>query len=273
MDWALVLTSQHIEATVLQDQEEWGLLVEKTCGDHSLTILRQWEKENRGWKWQHTLPVTGLVFHWAGLLWAIAIVAIHVWSTKYGTKEFGLMDSKAVLHGEWWRLFTAVTLHADYGHLASNAVSGALLFGLAMARYGTGIAVMAGFVGGVLGNVLGLFVFGRAGHLSLGASGMVMAALGLLAVQSVHEWRKDSGVTPIVIRAIAAAVLILVLTGFSPEADILAHVGGFVGGAAIGFGLNWVSTDQLHSPPVNMIAMIALFALIFLTWAFALHLL
>lgn len=273
MDWALVLASQHIEATVLQDQEEWGLLVERTHGDHSLAVLRQWEKENRGWKWQHTLPVTGLAFHWAGLLWAIAIVAIHVWSIKYGTKELGLMDSKAVLRGEWWRLFTAVTLHADYGHLISNVVSGFLLFGLAMARYGAGIAVMAGFVGGVLGNILGLFVFGRAGHLSLGASGMVMAALGLLAVQSVHEWRKNLGITPLVIRAVAAAILILVLTGFSPQADILAHVGGFVGGAAIGLGLNWVSPVHLHAPLANMIAAVILFALIFLTWAFALHLL
>ena len=48
----------------------------------------------------------------------------------------GLMDSAAVSKGAWWRLFTAILLHNDLGHLMANMTIGFVVLGLAMARYG-----------------------------------------------------------------------------------------------------------------------------------------
>lgn len=270
MDWALVLASQDIISTIVCDEKQWGVLVEEPDAERSRNILFQWRKENRGWKWQQPVPVTGIVFHWASILWALGIALLYAWSIHSNVKEAGMMNSQAVLDGQWWRLFTAITLHADPGHLASNAISGALLIGLAMARYGAGVALLGSFLGGVLGNVAGLFLFARAGHLSLGASGMVMAALGLLAVQSVIHWRKNLAASSLIVRALAAAVLILVLTGFSPQSDVVAHVGGFIGGAFIGFCLNWIPPKYLHENITNLSAGIVVFGLLIATWALAL---
>src|SRR6185295_492432 len=96
---------------------------------------------------------------------------------------------------DWWRLFTAQLLHADLLHFATNAVFGFLLLGLAMGRYGNGVALLATFLAGAGGNIVSWLVYG-ASFRGLGASGMVMGALGLLAAQSValykqhpHAWR------------------------------------------------------------------------------------
>jgi len=54
-----------------------------------------------------------------------------IWPTLI---EAGDMDSAKVLAGQWWRLFTAVTLHADLAHLMGNITFGVIMLGLAMPR-------------------------------------------------------------------------------------------------------------------------------------------
>ena len=100
------------------------------------------------------------------------------------------MNSEAVSAGEWWRIFTAITLHSDASHLAANVSTGFLLLGLAMANYGPGIGLAAAYLAGAGGNFSGFFVYGKM-HRSLGASGMVMGALGLLAAQTISLARKN----------------------------------------------------------------------------------
>jgi membrane associated rhomboid family serine protease len=269
MDWALVLASQDIVSTVVREEHQWGVLVEEADLDRAQNILSQWHHENRGWKWRQNIPVTNLAFHWGSLLWAAALAALYAWSENTHLKDVGMMNATAVMAGQWWRLFTAVTLHADPGHLMSNAVSGSLLLGLAMARYGVGIALLATYLGGVAGNVAGLFLFAHSGHLSLGASGMVMAALGMISVQSIIHWRKNPAASSLVFRALGAGVLILLLTGFSPESDIVAHVGGFIGGLILGLALNWIPPKRLQEHAVNLTAGIAVSVLLLTTWGLA----
>ena len=151
-------------------------------------------------------------------------------------KAAGTMDSQLVRGGQWWRVFTAVTLHADAGHLASNLVTGVLLLGLAMGGYGPGKALLASFLAGVVGNLAGLVLLPGA-YRSLGASGMVLGALGLLTVQSFSLWRSGESHRRLIIRAIAAGLLLLVLLGMNPHTDVLAHVGGFAGGCILGIAL------------------------------------
>src|SRR5439155_11993276 len=148
--------------------------------------------------------------------------------------EAGLMDRRAVWSGEWWRLFTAVTLHADLNHLVSNLVSGVLLLGLAMGAFGSGIGLLAAYLAGVGGNLAGLFLHAGEHH-SLGASGMIFGALGLLSGQ-MFTLSRSAGVSArqMTIRRLLSGVFLLVLLGLSPNSDVIAHVGGFGWGILFG---------------------------------------
>jgi rhomboid protease GluP len=184
----------------------------------------------------------------------------------------GMMHNQAVQEGQWWRLFTAVTLHGDVAHLMANATTGLLLLGLAMGAYGPGIGLLGAFLAGVGGNVVGLVVYSAA-HRGLGASGMVMGALGLLAAQSITLLRH--GLTPgqLAARGVLSGCLLLVLLGFSPErnVDVLAHVAGFVGGLGFGAGLAFCPPRLPQHLGVQRICLATCFGLMGVTWSFALR--
>ncbi len=272
MEWGLVLASQGIEAVIDNSAEGWVLRVEPQDYERAQAVLKQFQLENRGWRWRQPLPETGLIFHWGSVVWVAAIILIYYWSAIRfrGLKSAGILDSDKVRQGQWWRLFTAVTLHENLPHLMANATTGFLLMGLAMARCGAGMGLLAAFLAGVLGNVASLLIYSQP-HLSLGASGMVMGALGLVTVQSFVPRPRYRPGGRFVFRAIAAGVLILALLGFSPESDVVAHVGGFIAGAIFGCGLGYAPPARWHSTPVNLGAMLALSTLLLTAWRLALR--
>src|SRR5204863_1178219 len=124
--------------------------------------------------------------------------------------------------------FTAVTLHADVAHLAANVSTGIVFLGLAMGCFGSGTALLAAVLAGAGGNVAGVLLH-KGEFRSLGASGMVTGALGLLAVHSLSFARQNKPSLWIG-RSVMATFLLLVLIGFNPKSDVVAHVGGFVSG-------------------------------------------
>jgi membrane associated rhomboid family serine protease len=175
-----------------------------------------------------------------------------------------------VRHGQWWRIFTAVSLHADIAHLAGNVAIGVLLLGLAMGSFGPGMAVLAAYLAGAGGNLAGL-LFAGPQHRSLGASGMVMGALGLLAGQSIAFLRRGDNPRRLVLRIVAGACLLLVLLGLDPHTDVLAHVGGFVSGAAFGAVLSISNGKLAQNELANRAAELICGAIVAGTWALALR--
>jgi rhomboid protease GluP len=269
MDWSLVLASQDVSALIRQGDSGWDLIVDTPDYERARAALRQYEIENRGWRWRPEWLGSGLVFHWGASLWVVAMAGIYYWSMVRfpWLKSQGMVDSRAVLAGQWWRVFTAVTLHENLSHLAANAGTGFLLLGLAMARYGPGVAVLAAFLAGVAGNGAGVLI--ERDYYSLGSSGMVTGALGLITVQAFAPWRRYRMSMPILPRSIAAGVLILVLIGFSPGSDQVAHIGGFLAGAAFGLMLGWMRPATLQRTVPNAAAGIAFGALVVVTWVLA----
>jgi rhomboid protease GluP len=270
MDWSLVLASQGIAAIINQTESGWELIVDEPEYGRARAALSQYQIENRGWGWRRELPGTGVVFHWGGLFWALGLAAIYYWSMVRfpGLQRAGMVNSGAVRDGQWWRLFTAVTLHENLPHLIGNATIGFVLLGLAMARYGPGLAVLAAFLAGVVGNGADVLVYPSA-HDSLGASGMVTGALGLITVQSFASWRRYRSAARFFPRAVASGVLILVLIGFSPGTDTVVHVGGFLAGAVFGLALGLLPPAALQRSAPNVAGGIVLGALVFATWLLA----
>jgi membrane associated rhomboid family serine protease len=236
MDWSLVLLSQGIEHIVGRSEENasWELQVSTQDSEKALNAIQLYQAENRHWPWRRKLFKQELLFDWASISWAV-LLCIFYWleASQPVLRSYGEMDASAVTHGQWWRLFTAVWLHADIAHLAGNAVFGIIFLGLSMARYGTGVGLLAAYTAGAGGNLLAWLVAPQP-RFSLGASGMVMGALGLLAVQSFSLWRRDPLARKYILSGILGGVMLFLLLGLSPGSDLLAHAGGFLSGLLLG---------------------------------------
>lgn len=243
MDWSLALASQGIEVAIDHQPEGlgWLLLVDAAQESPALATIRQYRIENRGWALKRRLRDLSVSFHWGALLWGWVLISLH-WlagASGNGLELAGAMTGAVRASGEWWRLVTATMLHADAGHLAANASTGIVALGLAMGRYGAGWTLLATLAAGALGNAAGLAVHPLP-YRGLGASGMVMGALGLLTVQSLGAWRHPGAARRSILAGVFAGFLLFVLFGLSPRSDVVAHAGGFLGGLVGGVGLNWL---------------------------------
>lgn len=152
----------------------------------------------------------------------------------------GDLSGARVQSGEWWRVFTALTLHLDIAHFMGNLGAGSLLGWLAGRRLGPGIAWALILIAAAGANLLEA-CFGPAEHRSAGASTAVFAALGLLAA---YEW-SDRRTRPRPVRRpgrLAPLIAGVILLGFlgagtgaaDDTTDLVAHAAGFALGALCG---------------------------------------
>ena len=237
MDWSLVLASRGIDATILAfpEQANWGLEISDNEQERALDAIRRFRLENRGWHLTKTLSEGAeLRFHTGAVVWCAFLAMVH-WCSGVWPQivDAGNMDSVRVRAGEWWRLFTAVTLHADLAHLMGNISFGVIMLALAMPRFGFGVTLLLTFLAGMLGNVAGLMLYPLP-YLGVGASGMMMGALGLLAVHSAGLWRVHPRAFRLLWSSAGTGFLIFILFGMNPKTDVVAHAAGFVSGAVMG---------------------------------------
>jgi membrane associated rhomboid family serine protease len=271
MDWSLVLASQGIEHVIEQREDAgWTLTVSTRDYENALANIHQYRIENLHWRWRRQFLQPGLFFDWSSTAWVFLIVVFYWWSgTRMDLRSLGIMDGTAVEHGEWWRLFTATWLHADAGHLALNAVFGLLLLGLAMGRYGPGTGLLAAYLAGVGGNVAAWLIGGES-HRALGASGVVMGALGLVTVQPVvFRNHRNPYALRLFTGGILGGVLLFAFLGLGPETDVVAHLGGFIAGMMWGLLLA-LAPPLTQRPWINLVAGVAFTALVIFPWLSAL---
>lgn len=276
MDWSLVLASQGIETAIgaPDDDRGWHLTVAASDHRRALDSLREYRLENRARRWLRAVPGTELVFDPRSGAWVVVLVALHVLdAAQWGhLRAAGMMDGQAVRAGEWWRLITAVTLHGDLAHLSANLTTGFVLLGLAMGMFGPGLAMLGACAAGVGGNLAGLLLYDAA-HRGLGASGMVLGALGLLTAPSLDSWRAGGRGKPLVVRGLLGGVLLLVLLGLSPhpQTDVVAHVGGFLSGLALGGAIVRLPPQRRQSRWTQRIAAAICLGLALVAWGLALR--
>lgn len=271
MDWSLVLASQGIEHRIKHDElNGWALVVSESDHAPALAHIHQYRLENLHWRWRRPVFQPGLFFDGSSLAWVLLAIFFYAWSeARADLRTLGRMDGVALAHGEWWRLFTATWLHADLAHLSANLVFGFLFLGLVMGRYGPGVGLLAAYLAGVGGNVVAWLVYDETQR-GLGASGVVMGALGLLAIQSFTLLkRRNANGFRLFAGGILAGVLLFVFLGTSPGTDIVAHLGGFISGLLLG-SLLAVATRPAHRPRINLAAAILFAALLIQPWWWAL---
>ena len=271
LDWSLVLISQGIESVPVRREGDgaWTLEIAGTDWERATESIAAYERENAT-VWRREVKWTGLLFDARAVLPFAALILFHLLVERSSAefKASGILNRDATLHGEWWRLCTAMTLHADLAHLAANVTTGLVFLGLAMGCFGPGVALLLAFLGGALGNVATLAVHESPFH-GLGASGFVMASLGLLTAHSLAFARHEKP-TVWIGRGVIAGCLLVVLLGFSVRSDVVAHIGGFVAGVVLGIGALQFR-GLLARRGINAVALIILIALITTTWWRALH--
>ncbi len=157
--------------------------------------------------------------------------------------------------GEWYRLFTAPLLHADFAHILCNGIA-LLLVGLFLERLiGRAWFLAVFLVGAVAGSLLSL-AFDAPSVISVGASGAIMALFAAGFTSSYHLPEGTRARKRIQSRSLSVLIpsLLPLATDSGAHIDYSAHIGGAVAGAAIaGFLLlTWPPTHW--QPPFRFAA-------------------
>jgi rhomboid protease GluP len=151
--------------------------------------------------------------------------------------------------GQWWRLLTAMFLHAGFIHLGFN-----LYFAWVVGRVCEQIFGSAAYVVVYLGSGLIASLVSAAWQpaiVSVGASGALFGVFGAFLAFTV---RRRSVLPPEFVRSVLRNGLILVGVNLAigiaiPGIDVVAHIGGLVAG----FGLGYLIA-ALAEKPVNTAA-------------------
>jgi membrane associated rhomboid family serine protease len=143
-----------------------------------------------------------------------------------------------VTHGQWWRVLTALFLHANLLHLAMNAIA-LWVFGSAVEKtLGRWQLLLIFLISGMTGNFLSAL---RASYdLAIGASGGIFGVIGAFAVAI---WRlKEPMYAPLKRRLLLLLALVvtadLTIGWLEPQVDNLAHAGGFAAGILLAGALS-----------------------------------
>ncbi len=234
---ALVLTAVGIENMIHHHEQQWILLVATGDENHAQQQLNAYWTENQPSQIR-PVPAHQIDSGWPGVvgyLFVIWMIPALGSFTQLDFLSLGRLDAGAVMQGEWWRVATALTLHADIAHIAANSFFGCV-FGLFVGRYlGSGLGWLLVLLCGCVANLVNAAV--QPGQFrAIGASTATFAALGIVPA---YGWRRGffrgqgfkRGFAPIF-----GAIAILAFTGFGSEnVDALGHIFGFAAG--IGMGL------------------------------------
>jgi rhomboid protease GluP len=176
---------------------------------------------------------------WVGcVLYGVALlgIAYAVGAGVFRLDAFDLGDLSAadVRQGQWWRAWTALTLHLDAAHLAANLGAGVWFGYLAGRLLGPGVAWVLIVNGAAAANLLEGW-FAPEGQRSAGASTAVFTALGLLAAYSWRERHRLPQSWPRRFSPLIAGVALLGWLGTAGEhTDVFAHLAGFAVGVLLG---------------------------------------
>jgi rhomboid protease GluP len=273
---AFVLAAVGIPSQVVPFQGRFLLQVATRDAARAVAHLDAYDRENPLLRSEAQSLAPRLFPHaWVGCVgyaaWLLGVpYAISNGLVRLDAFNRGEMSGAAVRAGQWWRAWTALTLHLSGAHLAGNLLVG-LWFGyLAGRQFGVGTAWGLIVLGGGLANLLeGLM--GPPGYRSAGASTAVFTALGMMAA---HTGWTRRGTRQSWLREwipLGAGVMLLGWLGSGGRhTDTLAHVLGFSFGVLLGWGAAWPCIDRRLERVPQWLPGLAAMLLMALAWARAL---
>lgn len=148
--------------------------------------------------------------------------------------RFGAKFGPYIWAGEWWRLVTAMFLHAGLLHIGFNLWCLFDLGPTVESLFSTTKFVFMYLVTGVAGFVLSLWW--SPGIPSVGASGAILGLIGILIGASFHHGRLGKDYRAQLLRWVFYIFVIGIFGGvFGFGTDNAAHVGGLALGTLLGY--------------------------------------
>ncbi len=245
--WALVLEARYLPCRIEESDIGWRLLVPAEYLDAALRELRLFVEENHNWP-PPTPPARPLAENSLATLSVLILLATFHNITRLDITLFGYhlpdwtalgsADAAAIRNGQWWRLITALTLHADGVHLLSNLAIGGIFVVSLCRELGSGLAWSLLLGSGILGNLANAWVH-PPDHSAVGASTAVFGAVGILAATSLVRYRHHlQRRWPL---PIAAALALLALLGTEGKhTDLGSHLFGFLFGMGLGLATEYL---------------------------------
>jgi rhomboid protease GluP len=237
---AFVLTAVGVAHEMSQSPEGFSIWVDVADLEQARDHLAQYQQESQ--RPPPPLPVVAPALYdhaWIGsavyvlVLLGVAL-AISSGLGRLDAFEAGELNAGLVRQGQWWRAWTALTLHLDPAHIAANIGAGAWFGYLAGRLLGPGTAWALVVLGAGVANWVEALL-AAADHRSVGASTAVFTALGLMAA---YSWRERHLVTQRPAQRygpLFAGVILLGWLGTSGEhTDVMAHLLGFAVGGVLG---------------------------------------
>lgn len=239
--WALVLTARSIPCRVESHGHGLHLLVPGEWLSEAVRELRLYEEENRNWppppptyrsRQENTLATLSVLFLLATFhnLTRLNIPLFDFPAPDW--IELGSAKVHLIHYGQWWRLITALTLHADGLHLLSNLTIGGFFVILLCRELGSGLGWSLLLTAGTIGNWVNAQVQ-LPTHSSVGGSTAVFGAVGILGAVNLMRHRLNPQGRWKMVGAAALALLTLLGTE-GKNTDLGAHLFGFLAGGGLG---------------------------------------
>jgi len=263
---SLVLSAMGIDHL----KTETTILVQPEDEDRASRHLQAYLEENRNWppppaylqeRKQTIQPPTLLMIGGLFLFYQLT----GSWHEGNPWFHAGAIDSSRILdHGEWWRLFTALSLHADGMHLLGNCIIGGFMVHLLCKTIGSGTAWLMLLVAGAFGNLLNIALRSTPHH-SVGFSTAVFAAIGMFTGLQL----KRNKFSPMgIILPLGAGLSLLAFLGTEGErTDLGAHLLGFCCGIFAGLLVTATRlTEAADNHSFQRILFTSAVLLIFICW-------
>lgn len=185
----LVVTTMDLPHWIIRHGKEYALCVEVAHRERVQAALGEYESEERSRGEERAFEPLKIP-KFAVLMTMLVMAGLYGFQATHLERmgryiQRGIADDVLIRSGEWWRCFTALTLHGDSDHLVSNLSLAVFAFAFVYARLGVGYGLLGTIVGGALGNALNSIAHLSEAHRSLGSSTALFAALGLLSGSEV----------------------------------------------------------------------------------------
>ena len=272
--WALVLDARAIPCHLENDGESWLLLVPSSHLFSAVHELCLFEEENRNWP-PPPPPAQPLTENTLATLSVLLLLATFHNVTRLDLSlagghppdwiALGNANAALIRDGQWWRLVTALTLHANTLHLFSNLAIGGVFIICLCRELGSGLAWSLILGSGALGNLLNSLVQAP-DHRSVGASTAVFGTVGILAAVSMVRSRSHCKTRWLLLPLAASLALLAVLGTEGKQTDLGAHLFGFVSGMGLGLGAEYL-VKKNGRPGLRLNALLAVVGIMVVIWA------
>jgi rhomboid protease GluP len=185
--------------------------------------------------------------------WLLALLGVRAFGAPIDVvvRVLGAKSNEGIAqYGEYYRLLTAMFLHAGVIHIGFNAYALYTLGPEAERIYGTVRFLALYFIAGLAGSVTS-YAFNPAN--GVGASGAIFGLIGGLAAFYYVARGVLGEVSRQQLGSLITVIMINLFIGFSsPVIDNTAHIGGLIGGALVGWLLapRFAIDTRLYPPVV-----------------------